>query len=270
MISRHRTLKGIIVTPFCLLLSISISLGSEFTIEKLPIYPNGDHAMFDGTVGWHCGEPNKICYYDGTKTEEIAKPAYTTVISPGIDLYKNEFIWKAKWYESKCEMHGFIQRNLSISGSSKIYNACVYFSDQYPWNPDMRWDIRLYRPKIHNGSAVWEYHLDGKSKIMHWDGSTVNDITSFDHIVKLYPSIYNDTIAWSQDNEIFYWDGEQIIEITNNNIVDIKPSLYKTTIAWEGGGDIYYWDGSKITQITESTALDENPSLYNGRIAWQS
>ena len=274
MISLHRTLKVLILTPLCLILLILNSLGSEFTTEKLPIYPSGDHAMFDGTVAWYCGNDNwnyKICYYDGTQITEIAKPKYTSALPPPIALSKGEIAWKGRWNETE---HSVEHAFYSWSGSTvqRFYSFRVEWTSQYvedePYNYKL--DLRLDHIRLHDGSAVWEYKLEGKSKIVLWNGLSVIDITNFDSHGKFYPTIHENNIAWSQGNEILYWDGEQITQITDNDIEDLKPSLYKSTLAWVGDGDIYYWDGSTITQITESDAIDNNPSLYNGRIAWQS
>ena len=98
-----------------------------------------------------------------------------------------------------------------------------------------------------------------------------------------YPSSANGQIAWyasdGSDNEIYYWDGSKVIQVTkNSNVDDRYPSLsFKSgtvEIAWErfnnntGFYDIWYWNGTSETQITNSGGDDFRPSLHNGTIAW--
>ena len=73
--------------------------------------------------------------------------------------------------------------------------------------------------------------------------------------------------------QIFYWDGTTINQITNDNLNNIDASLYDGTIAWNAStptsdGEIYYWDGNNTVQITNNDIKDGTPSLYNGKNAW--
>lgn len=77
------------------------------------------------------------------------------------------------------------------------------------------------------------------------------------------PSAYNGTIAWAGrdsggDWEIFYWDGTNVMKVTDNDFDDEAPSLYDGAIAWMAfdGTDyeIYYAvydDTEPDTQITD-------------------
>ena len=95
-----------------------------------------------------------------------------------------------------------------------------------------------------------------------------------------YPSTYNGKIAWSasdgNDDEIYYWDGKTITQITNNDQNDRDPSISANNgtieIAWESndGNDyeIYYYNGSTIIQVTSNNYDDIDPSLHDGEIAY--
>jgi hypothetical protein len=98
-----------------------------------------------------------------------------------------------------------------------------------------------------------------------------------------YPSTSDGYIAWDaydgNDYEIYYWDGSDIVQLTNNSVTDKNPSIYVSSgviqIAWQqwdgaSNYEIWYWDGSTTTQVTNYSGNDINPSLYNGQIAWVS
>jgi hypothetical protein len=83
-------------------------------------------------------------------------------------------------------------------------------------------------------------------------------------------------MAWDRfdgnDTEIYYWDGNNTIQITDNNTDDWLPSLYNGTIAWHGwdGNDfeIYYWDRNIIIQVTDNNTDEGHVSLWGGSMAW--
>jgi hypothetical protein len=85
-------------------------------------------------------------------------------------------------------------------------------------------------------------------------------------------SLYNETIAFTGNydgnSEIYYWNGTNIIQVTDNDNIDGYPSNYEGTIAWacHDGEDfeICYWDGFNTAQITNNSVSDSAPSLYDG------
>jgi hypothetical protein len=88
-----------------------------------------------------------------------------------------------------------------------------------------------------------------------------------------WPSLNNGQIAWQKDRgewEIFYWEGK----VTRRIDYGTFPSLYSGTIAYQGfdGNDwgIYYWNGLEVIQVTDNNYHDQLPSLYDGKIAWRA
>jgi hypothetical protein len=83
---------------------------------------------------------------------------------------------------------------------------------------------------LHGGALAYEW---GPGQITYWDGVTAQAITQ-----KYEPSLYDGTIAYEvwdgQDWEIRFWDGSEIIEITDNDFNDTQCSLHGDTIAWVG------------------------------------
>ncbi len=91
------------------------------------------------------------------------------------------------------------------------------------------------------------------------------------------PSLHEGKVAWAEktDNgyyQIFYWDDDNIVKITNTNYNNVFPSLHNGKIAWQGRkngiNQIFYWDGNTITQITNTDYNNYKPKLYEGKIVW--
>ena len=85
----------------------------------------------------------------------------------------------------------------------------------------------------------------------------------------------NGQIVWvaydGHDEEIFFFDGLEIIQLTNNDENDNTPSIDNGQIVWLGNGyesDLFYYDGSNIHQITDSGYLQHGPEISNGIISW--
>ena len=91
------------------------------------------------------------------------------------------------------------------------------------------------------------------------------------------PSLYDGTIAWcvyndngvSNKKEIYYYNGKDILQITDNILSKSRPKLHKGIITWEADNDIYYWDGM-VHQLTDDDNSDSEPCVYNGKIVWIS
>ena len=89
----------------------------------------------------------------------------------------------------------------------------------------------------------------------------------------------NGCLVWQaydgHDNEIFYYDGIKIKQITDNNVNDYSPEINELNeIVWsrQDGNDteIYLYKNNKITPLTNNTREDQHPYFAdNGEIVWQ-
>lgn len=88
-------------------------------------------------------------------------------------------------------------------------------------------DFSLYR-----GTLAYEYGPN-PPWIRYWDGTDAHDVAQ-----GYSPSLYDGAIAfevWTGGNwEIFYWNGADVIRITDNDYDDTQPSLFGDKIAWVG------------------------------------
>ena len=74
----------------------------------------------------------------------------------------------------------------------------------------------------------------------------------------LRPMINSGQVVWAQwdgnDYEIMFYNGQDIIQITDNSFNDYEPQIYNGSISWTGHTtenlDVYYYDGNVIQNIT--------------------
>jgi hypothetical protein len=130
-------------------------------------------------------------------------------------------------------------------------------------------------PRINNnGQIVWRKF----AKILFYDG--LNIVQIIDHIGIDSPRL-NDAgqIVWAQkdgnDEDIFFFNGSNIIQLTNNDEYDWYPVINNNgEVAWQGydGSDweIYLYNGSTVTQLTDNNYDDTSCRLNNsGQVSWQ-
>lgn len=90
----------------------------------------------------------------------------------------------------------------------------------------------------HGGYLAWDHGGDG-SEVVLWDGARILVVAhGYD------PDVHAGKIAFRQfdghDWEILYWDGENVLEITDNDYDDSQPTLDDGLLAWQGrpGGGV--------------------------------
>ena len=93
------------------------------------------------------------------------------------------------------------------------------------------------------------------------------------------PSISGQEVVWSEtdgnDTEIFYYNGSDISQLTNNDVDDVWPKISKRTIAWLQKGDghidnVMYYDGQQAVNLSENNEDEyiSKPVVSNGYVAW--
>ncbi len=94
------------------------------------------------------------------------------------------------------------------------------------------------------------------------------------------PRVYGDKIVWQgrggtdagTDDEIFYYDGATVHQLTENAVPDRFPQISALGISWERGTgtsqEIIYWNGTE-TPLTNNTVFDGNASLSDNRLSWE-
>lgn len=94
------------------------------------------------------------------------------------------------------------------------------------------------------------------------------------------PRVFGDKVVWQgtggadggTDDEIFYFDGNTIIQLTENTVPDRNPEISELGIVWERGNgttqEIIFWNGSE-TPLTANAVFDGESSISNNRVSWQ-
>jgi len=259
-------------------------------------------SLYNGTIAWDDGTSNgNIFYWNGSTIETVADKSFS---GHKLSLYDGTIAYR---YNDDSEIGGVHARywdgtnSHNISGDVRISSVSMHngnFSfmgsntpNQPPFNNYVYFNNGTDTTQI--TTEGWAGHTsvyDGTVAYIHywpiepgvsqggvflWDGNE-STLIDTDHFAK-EPSLYEGNIAWTShdgnDNEIYYWNGLDILQITDNEYEDRLPSLYDGHIAWHAGAvgdeyEIFFWDGNVTHQVTDNDISDSFPSLYNDNIAW--
>jgi len=137
-------------------------------------------------------------------------------------------------------------------------------------------------PSFDNGKGLFTC-WDNTSRwgVCYYDGQISSLLTNFTESY-VNPKYHNGKGVWDRsdghDREIFFWDGVNIQQVTNNNVLDIHPDIYNDTYAWVQGpvdmidtNKIMYFDGNITRIIAEYPQTNDIRTLilYDGEIVWE-
>ena len=117
------------------------------------------------------------------------------------------------------------------------------------------------------------------SKSAHASGFsiTVEQLTT-NSTVDQMPQVWGSNIAWQgvggsdsgTDNEIFFYDGSTISQLTVNTVHDLNPRISSAGVLWERGAgtaaEIIFHDGVSETPLT-SNAVADTATFMSGNLA---
>ncbi len=113
--------------------------------------------------------------------------------------------------------------------------------------------------------GAYNWNIRPISEKMYWVGA---------------PSLHNGQIAWNAKeslvndwHDIYYWDGTEIHQLTDNPWPDFAPSIDSGQIAWGSGwsGEWYtvkYWDGGDTFVVANDPTNKGIPNLWNGNVVY--
>jgi hypothetical protein len=229
-------------------------------ISKDPNKTNLKPSLFSGQIAWHSYDQsldkNTIYLWNGADTVQIVSNGMG-ITSPSLYLGKIAFVKEL--------------RSADGHVTPQIYYWNGTETIQITHNED---GLKHDSPSLYEDTIAWQGEISkgGVWGIYYWDGNTISLISDNGR----HPSLYNGTIAWQaydgNDEEIYYFNGKNIVRVTYNDIEDVFPSLYDGKIAWEGydGHDreIFFWDGNQVTKVTDNDIDDSSPSLHGTQIAY--
>ena len=95
------------------------------------------------------------------------------------------------------------------------------------------------------------------------------------------PQISGDNVVWSKwnswnsknrhDNEIFFYDGNKTIKISNANVS--YPRIFGEKVVWagidsDGDREIFLYSGKETIQLTNNNVDDTSPKISRNNIIW--
>lgn len=154
--------------------------------------------------------------------------------------------------------------------------ACDALAAEYTITQLTNDNYSHYSPKIHNGQVVWDGSNGFGQEIFLYDGVKITQISN--QPPSASSQIHNGQITWvgqepgGNDGEIYFYDGAQIIRLTNNIYNDYAPQIHNGRVAWYGydGHDyeIFLYDGGQNIQLTDNNYNDYSPQIHNGNVTW--
>ncbi len=102
--------------------------------------------------------------------------------------------------------------------------------------------------------------------------------TEDDGITPFMNGIDGDQFVWEgfdgNDYEIFWYNGTDTIQLTNNYYHDLKPWIHDGQVVWVGNDsvdyEIYHFNGTHTNQLTDNSVTDHFPQIHNGQAVWLS
>ena len=160
-----------------------------------------------------------VIYYDGSENSE---PNISGTCCPTSDYsseapaaHDGQVVWRTWRRSSSGPFSAYLWDNGSLTDITAEVEANI---------------ARNY--SIHNGNLAYEYS-GNPTQIAYWNGSSAQVVAE-----GLEPSLYNGRIAFTywdgHDYEIRYWDGTQVVDITDNDDNDGQPSLWGSWLVWVG------------------------------------
>jgi len=103
-----------------------------------------------------------------------------------------------------------------------------------------------------------------------WVDGNVTNISAAGAVTQSAPKVSDKLVAWTattqdSNSEVFVYNGNNTIQLTNNNYKEKNVQVASGYVAWEGfdGNDyeIFIWDGTSVIQITDNQMDDSGVQL---------
>jgi len=267
-----------------MLFTSAVASHSGYTITQLTDNDYNDQTPQindNGYVVW-TGNSGRIFLYDGANTIQIADNGYTPQINNN-----GHVAWNGS--------DGTDWQIYLYDGDSIIQITDNSFTDESPQINDNGYIAWSGGTDSYDSSAFNPCTRDGY-EIFLYDGNSITQITNNavdDHSVQINN---NGQIVWKRyhglgrnsktdpcgtvygkaeiDYEIFYYDGTNITQITDNSCDESNIQLNENgDVVWDCDGEIYLYNGTAVVQITDNDFVDSgsNPDINDsGHIVWVS
>ncbi len=201
---------------------------------------------------FYCYEPRKLSVYDGEALFSLSNPA--TDVS-GFDVDGSNVAWVA-------------------SGEVFLWDGGdpQQLTHQYSEGLPLVWD----QLALSGDTVAWAV---GGAIFRHRGGETVpilddaypgaGDINYLD--VSEGRMVWADTVGG--DSEIFLFDGEEVVQLTDDDVNEFFPEISDSRVVWEvidgeGDAEIHLFDGKKSAPLTNNDFHDEFPQISGTNVVW--
>ena len=80
-------------------------------------------------------------------------------------------------------------------------------------------------------------------------------------------------IKYFSSKEIFLYNGEEIIQLTDNDALDKDAQIFGNNVVWESteshsDSEIFLYNGKEIIQLTDNDVFDESPQISGNNVVW--
>jgi hypothetical protein len=186
-----------------------------------------------------------------------------------------------------------LERFVKIDGGNIVWSAISPAEDEEIWFHDGTTAFPLTdnaltdtRPRLSGANVVWEGNVDPNSirsaEVFFSDGLTTLRLTNTLRSEN-FPRVTGNRAVWDrfdgQDNELFLYDGNNVIQLTDDEVDQLAPEISNEAITWHTRSDLsdfilYYDDGESVTQLSDRAFVDarRDPgnSLSGGNVAWRA
>lgn len=241
------------------------------------------HLLIDSKyIAWHKGDFNfkEIMLYDGTTSEVISERTENSLkgMQNGKVVWQKGYQYDPRiiYYNGKeaLDIGEGMNPHMDIYGSIvwKDYDKIYKFDGEEAVVIIENNSFSKNEPKIFGDNIIWrEYDPNGQfSSVKLFDGNSIKQISTEGRNC-YYPTLNGDQAVWTEedgnDREIYYWDGVETIQLTNNNYHDYNPQVSNNYISWTANDTIVVAQIAPLKNVrlkktynSLQTAIDEaNP-----------
>ncbi|MBD2091747.1 pre-peptidase C-terminal domain-containing protein [Microcoleus sp. FACHB-1515] len=188
-----------------------------------------------------------------------------------------------------------LNRNPQISGSNVVWEGNedgdfeIIYSDGSTRRSLTNNSVNDLNPQISGSNVVWQEGTGSSARILLLQGidnpasTTPTPLSLATSTDNRAPVISGTNVAWSgrggvdsgNDFEIFFWNGTQVQQLTNNDTDDVNVRISGSNLVWQNenvgvaDSEIFFWNGTQVQQITNNSTDDQLPQISGSNIVWQ-
>ena len=206
------------------------------------------------------GNDDEIFFYNGASIEQLTNDDLFDTIP---QISGNNIVWT---------------KSTSNLSENPFADSSIYF---YDGSSTIELDSggSSLLSTISGNNVAWGSILNGD--IFYYDGSNTTKIDDSAIAALVSGSISENNVVWTgiddRDVEVFLYDGNTTIQLTDNNSIEALPLVSGNNVVWTGGIDvtgdlnsaeIYFYNGNSTIQLTDNNFTDLATSISGNNTVW--